>query len=108
MPTTENRLMPAKITGHRASSPVSDPRMQLRYHRCVFESPCACERTEGAPSYSNVTFALARRESFPSARGRASELSGEIEGLGSAVTKFKLGDAVFAFPGFDMGAHAEY
>ena len=36
------------------------------------------------------------------------ELSGEIEAVGSTVTRFKVGDAVFAFPGFDMGCHAEY
>jgi NADPH:quinone reductase-like Zn-dependent oxidoreductase len=36
------------------------------------------------------------------------ELSGEIEAVGSAVTRLKVGDAVFAFPGFDMGCHAEY
>ncbi|MBZ4418127.1 NAD(P)-dependent alcohol dehydrogenase [Myxococcus sp. RHSTA-1-4] len=36
------------------------------------------------------------------------ELAGEIEAVGSAVRKFKAGDAVFAFPGFDMGCHAEY
>ncbi|MBI4511846.1 MAG: NAD(P)-dependent alcohol dehydrogenase [Deltaproteobacteria bacterium] len=36
------------------------------------------------------------------------ELAGEIEAVGSAVKKFKVGDAVFAFPGFDLGCHAEY
>jgi NADPH:quinone reductase-like Zn-dependent oxidoreductase len=36
------------------------------------------------------------------------ELSGVIAGIGKAVTKFKPGDAVFAFPGIRMGCHAEY
>lgn len=36
------------------------------------------------------------------------ELSGVIEAIGAHVSKFKLGDAVFAFPSFAMGAHAEY
>lgn len=36
------------------------------------------------------------------------ELSGVITGIGKAVTKFKSGDAVFAFPGIRMGCHAEY
>lgn len=36
------------------------------------------------------------------------ELSGEIEAIGAAVSKFNVGDSVFAFPSFAMGAHAEY
>lgn len=36
------------------------------------------------------------------------ELSGEIVKVGGGVSRFKVGDKVFAFPGFDMGAHAEY
>lgn len=36
------------------------------------------------------------------------EAAGTIVAIGSAVTKFKVGDAVFACPGLKMGAHAEY
>lgn len=36
------------------------------------------------------------------------ELAGVIEAVGSQVSKFKLGDAVFAFPGAKMGCHAQY
>lgn len=36
------------------------------------------------------------------------ELSGEVEAVGRAVTSFKPGDQVFAFPGEDLGCHAEY
>lgn len=36
------------------------------------------------------------------------ELSGVITAVGQRVTKFKPGDAVFAFPGIRMGCHAEY
>lgn len=36
------------------------------------------------------------------------ELSGVIAAVGKGVTKFKPGDEVFAFPGVQMGCHAEY
>lgn len=35
------------------------------------------------------------------------ELSGEIEGTGRNVTKFKKGDQIFAMTGMNFGAHAE-
>jgi len=37
-----------------------------------------------------------------------SELSGEIEATGKAVTRFHVGDEVFGFTGTRMGCHAEY
>ncbi|MEJ2125150.1 MAG: NAD(P)-dependent alcohol dehydrogenase [Alphaproteobacteria bacterium] len=36
------------------------------------------------------------------------ELAGEIEAVGKDVTKFKVGDAVFAYPGAELGSHAKY
>lgn len=36
------------------------------------------------------------------------DLSGVIEAVGAAVSKFKPGDAVIAFPGAKFGAHAEF
>jgi NADPH:quinone reductase-like Zn-dependent oxidoreductase len=37
-----------------------------------------------------------------------SELAGDVAAVGSRVTKFKPGDAVFAYVGMKMGANAEY
>lgn len=36
------------------------------------------------------------------------EYAGVVEAVGQGVTRFQPGDAVFAFPGGSMGAHAEY
>ncbi len=37
-----------------------------------------------------------------------SEFAGQIEAVGKAVTRFKPGDRVFGYRGFQMGANAEY
>jgi NADPH:quinone reductase-like Zn-dependent oxidoreductase len=36
------------------------------------------------------------------------ELAGDVEAVGRNVTKYRAGDAIFAFTGFTFGAHAEY
>ena len=36
------------------------------------------------------------------------ELAGEVEAIGNAVTKFKIGDAVFGLSAWKFGTHAEY
>jgi NADPH:quinone reductase-like Zn-dependent oxidoreductase len=44
----------------------------------------------------------------PKKRILGTELAGVVEAVGSTVTRWKVGDPVFAFPGSAMGAHAEY
>jgi NADPH:quinone reductase-like Zn-dependent oxidoreductase len=44
----------------------------------------------------------------PRARTLGVDLAGEVEAVGSAVTEFKVGDAVFGSPSSYFGSHAEY
>ena len=44
----------------------------------------------------------------PRRRTLGTELSGEVAAVGSEVTEFKVGDAVFGQPSNYVGAHAEY
>ena len=37
-----------------------------------------------------------------------SEMAGTIESVGKDVTRFRVGDEVFGFPGGAMGCHAQY
>jgi len=59
-----------------------------------------------------VGFGLMSRLFFGVSRPRqpilGTELAGEVESVGKDVSKFKVGDQVFAFPGAGMGCHAEY
>lgn len=59
-----------------------------------------------------VGFGLISRLVFGVSRPRqpilGTELAGEIESVGRDVSKFKVGDPVFAFSGAGMGCHAEY
>ena len=59
-----------------------------------------------------VGFGLISRLFFGVSRPRqpilGTELAGEVESVGKDVSKFKVGDQVFAFSGAGMGCHAEY
>jgi NADPH:quinone reductase-like Zn-dependent oxidoreductase len=44
----------------------------------------------------------------PKNKTLGSEFSGEIEAIGSSVTRFKVGDRVFGYNDSTFGAHAEY
>jgi NADPH:quinone reductase-like Zn-dependent oxidoreductase len=57
-------------------------------------------------------FGLMMRPAFgirrPRQRILGTELSGVVDAVGDRVTRFRPGDAVFAFPGAKLGCHAEY
>jgi NADPH:quinone reductase-like Zn-dependent oxidoreductase len=65
-------------------------------------------RSLTAPAGFGLIMRLVLGVSRPRQPILGSELAGEIESVGKDVSKFKVGDQVFAFSGFGMGCHAQY
>jgi NADPH:quinone reductase-like Zn-dependent oxidoreductase len=63
-----------------------------------------CTARKGAPVSIRLATGLVR----PKKPILGTNLAGEIEAVGKAVTRFKPGDQVFAASGAGFGAHAEY
>jgi NADPH:quinone reductase-like Zn-dependent oxidoreductase len=68
----------------------------------VNRSDCAVRA--GTPPVARLVTGLFR----PRHKILGSELAGEVEAVGSAVTEFKVGDQVFGVNAWRFGAHAEY
>jgi NADPH:quinone reductase-like Zn-dependent oxidoreductase len=62
------------------------------------------ETRQGSPAVARLLTGLRR----PRHRILGTELSGDVEAVGPAVTEFKPGDAVFGVKAWKFGAHAEY
>ena len=75
----------------------------------VTRSDCA---TRDANRRSGLVVSLVSRSISgirrPKQRILGSELAGEVEGAGAAITEFTVGDHVFGTSGFRFGAHAEF
>lgn len=65
-------------------------------------------RQFGMPFLFWLLARLAFGLSKPRQRILGSEFAGDVESVGAAVTRFKVGDAVFGYLGERMGAYAEY
>ena len=63
-----------------------------------------CHYRLGTPPFARLFTGRAR----PRHRILGSELAGEVDAVGSAVTEFKPGDQVFGVKAWTFGAHAEY
>ncbi|WP_437624305.1 NAD(P)-dependent alcohol dehydrogenase [Sorangium sp. So ce1151] len=58
----------------------------------------------GVPLWGRVILGLTR----PTRKIMGLELAGEIKAVGKDVTRFRVGDRVYGFTGFGLGAYAEY
>lgn len=85
-----------------------DDEVLIRTHATTVTSGDRRVRSLDVP----VGFGLMSRLVFGISRPRqpilGSELAGVIEAVGKKVTRFKVGDAVFAFSDMRMGCHAEF
>jgi NADPH:quinone reductase-like Zn-dependent oxidoreductase len=85
--------------------PVPGPDEVLIKIRATTVNRSDCGFRAGIPQPYARLFTGLRR---PRHRILGSELSGEVEAIGPAVTRFKPGDAVFGIRAWKFGAHAEY
>jgi NADPH2:quinone reductase len=65
-----------------------------------------CLMRKGEPAWGR--FIIGFRGPRKRYRTLGIEVAGEIEAVGKDVRRFKVGDEVFGFMGFNVGAHAEY
>lgn len=77
----------------------------IRVHATTVTS-AECAMRKGEPRWGRVILGLRKPRKKFSILGL--ELAGEVEAVGSAVTRFKPGDQVFGFTGFGARACAEY
>ena len=84
--------------------PVPGPDEVLIKIRATTVNRSDCHYREGTPPVARLFTGLRR----PRHRILGTELSGEVEAVGPAVTEFRPGDAVFGVKAWKFGAHAEY
>lgn len=80
----------------------------IRIHATTVSSADWRVRSLDVPAGFGLLSRLALGIKGPRKAILGTELSGVVTAVGSDVTKFKTGDAVFAYPGVGMGCHAEY
>jgi NADPH:quinone reductase-like Zn-dependent oxidoreductase len=84
--------------------PVPGPDEVLIRIRATTVNRSDTETRQGSPAVARLLTGLRR----PRHRVLGTELAGEVQAAGSAVTEFKPGDAVFGVRAWKFGAHAEF
>jgi NADPH:quinone reductase-like Zn-dependent oxidoreductase len=84
--------------------PVPGPDEVLIRIRATTVNRSDTETRQGSPAAARLLTGLRR----PRHRILGTELAGEVEAAGPAVTEFRPGDAVFGVRAWKFGAHAEY
>ena len=107
---TYDRVGPPEVlTLKEVPKPVpGDHEVLVRIHATTVTAGDWRVRSLDVPKGFGLVSRLALGFSRPRQPILGSELSGEIEATGKAVTRFRVGDEVFGFTGTRMGCHAEY
>jgi NADPH:quinone reductase-like Zn-dependent oxidoreductase len=85
-----------------------DDEVLVRIHATTVTSGDWRVRTLHVPAGLGLVARLAFGITRPRQPIMGTELAGTIESVGSKVTRFRVGDEVFGFPGGAMGCHAQY
>jgi NADPH:quinone reductase-like Zn-dependent oxidoreductase len=85
-----------------------DHEVLIKVHATTVTAGDSRCRTRIVPKGFGLIAALALGFTGPRQPILGSELSGEIESVGKAVSRFKVGDQVFAFTGTSLGCYVEY
>lgn len=100
---------PEVLTLKEVPKPVpGDHEVLVRVHATTVTAGDWRVRSLDVPEGFGLLSRLALGFSGPRRPILGTELSGEIEATGKAVTRFQVGDEVFGFTGTRMGCHAEY
>jgi len=85
-----------------------DNEVLVRIHATTVTSGDWRVRTLHVPTGLGLVARLAIGFTRPRQPIMGSEMAGTIESVGKHVTRFRVGDEVFGFPGGAMGSHAQY
>ena len=85
-----------------------DNEVLVRIHATTVTSGDWRVRTLCVPTGLGLVARLAFGFTGPRQPIMGSEMAGTIEAVGKDVTRFRVGDEVFGFPGGSMGCHAQY
>lgn len=100
---------PEVLRLEEAPKPVPKPgEVLVRVHATTVNSGDVRMRGFDLPRGMKLLGRLALGWTRPRQPILGTELAGVVDAVGPGVTRFARGDAVYAFPGLKMGAHAEY
>ncbi len=100
---------PEVLRLEQAPVPVPKPdQVLVRIHATTVNSGDVRVRGFDLPAGMKLVGRLALGWNGPRQPIMGTEFAGVVEATGAGVTRFRKGDAVYAFPGGRMGAHAQY